>query len=171
LPDDVDGSVVRFHAACPWRGIDGSLDRRPCMLTAFRSIEGDRLVAVHRTLLTDDGHKIDRRMLGPVGGAAIKIDPDHNVEQGLSICEGFETGLAGRALGFRPVWALGSADAIGRFPLLAGVDALTVFAETDKNGTNAAAIKACGTRWAGADREMIIASPRTSGDMNDAVRQ
>jgi putative DNA primase/helicase len=50
LPDDIDGRVVRFHGACPWRG-----ERRPVMLTAFRSIADDKLVAVHRTLLSDDG--------------------------------------------------------------------------------------------------------------------
>jgi hypothetical protein len=170
MPDDIDGRVVRFHATCPWRDQTGTFERRPAMLTAFRSIAGDELVAVHRTLLSDDGRKLDRRMLGPVGGAAIKIDADHDVEHGLTIGEGFETGLAGRALGFRPVWALGSAVAIASFPLLSGIDALTVLAETDDSGTNADAIRTCGNRWAGADREMIIATPRVCGDMNDAVR-
>jgi putative DNA primase/helicase len=165
LPDDVDGRVVRFHETCAWGN-----DRRPCMLTAFRSIADDKLVAVHRTLLSDDGRKLDRRMLGPVGGAAIKIDDNTDVEQGLSICEGFETGLAGRELGFRPVWALGSATAIGTFPLLAGIDALTVLAETDDSGANARAARSCGNRWASADREVIVATPRISGDMNDVVR-
>jgi putative DNA primase/helicase len=170
LPDDVAERVVQFHAACPWRGEDGSLQRRPVMLTAFRLVIGDRLVAVHRTLLSDDGRKIDRRMLGPVAGAAIKIDPDHDVEQGLNICEGFETGLAGRELGFRPVWALGSAGAIAAFPVLPGIDALTILAETDDSGANARAVKACGNRWAAAGCEVIVATPRVAGDMNDALR-
>jgi putative DNA primase/helicase len=170
LPDDLADRVVRFHGACPWRGEDGSVARRPCMLTAFRSIAGDKLVAVHRTLLSDDGQKLDRRMLGPVAGAAIKIDADADVEYGLAICEGFETGLAGRALGFRPVWAVGSADAIAKFPVMAGVDALTILAETDDSGANAKAVRSCGNRWAAADREIIIATPRAGGDMNDAWR-
>jgi putative DNA primase/helicase len=165
LPDDVAGRVVRFHGACPW-----GADRRPVMLTAFRSIADDRLVAVHRTLLSDEGRKLDRRMLGPVGGAAIKIDADENVEQGLTIGEGFETCLAGRDLGFCPVWALGSAGAIAAFPVLAGLEALTILAETDDSGANAKAVRACGTRWAAADCEVIVATPRMAGDMNDAVR-
>jgi putative DNA primase/helicase len=170
LPDNVALRVVRYHGACPWRGEYGAMERRPAMLTAFRSIADDRLVAVHRTLLSDDGRKIGRRMLGPVGGAAIKIDPDHDVEQGLSVCEGFETGLAGQALGFRPVWALGSAGAIGCFPLLSGVEALTILGETDDSGANARAVRSCGNRWAAADREVIVATPREAGDMNDAIR-
>ena len=165
LPDDIDGRVVRFHGACPWGG-----ERRPCMLTAFRSIANDRLVAVHRTLLSEDGRKLDRRMLGPVGGAAIKIDSDQDVEQALTICEGFETGLAGRELGFRPVWAVGSAGAIADFPVLPGIDALTILAETDDSGANARAVRRCGNRWAAADREVILATPRVAGDMNDALR-
>jgi hypothetical protein len=165
LPDDIAGRVVRFHGACKWGGT-----RRPCMLTAFRSIRDDRIVAVHRTLLSDDGRKLDRRMLGPVAGAAIKVDDDTDVEYGLAICEGFETGLAGRLLGFRPVWALGSAGAIAEFPVLPDIDGLTILAETDDSGANARAVRTCGNRWAAAGREIIIATPRVAGDMNDALR-
>jgi putative DNA primase/helicase len=170
LSDDIATRVVRFHGACPWRGEDGALERRPAMVTAFRSIADDRLVAVHRTLLSEDGRKLDRRMLGPVGGAAIKIDGDQDVEYGLTICEGFETGMAGRDLGFRPVWALGSAGAIGSFPLLSGIDALIILAETDDRGANARAVRTCGDRWAAADRDVLVATPRVAGDMNDALR-
>jgi putative DNA primase/helicase len=169
LPDDVALRVVRFHEACPWRMESGDVERRPAMLTAFRSIDDDRVVAIHRTLLSDDGRKLDRRMLGPVGNAAIKIDPDHDVECGLTICEGFETGMAGRALGFRPVWALGSAGAISSFPVLAGIDAVTVLGETDDSGANARAVRECGNRWTAAAREVVIATPRVAGDMNDAL--
>jgi putative DNA primase/helicase len=165
LPADIAVRVVRFHASCPWER-----DRGPCMLTAYRLIKGDRLVAVQRTLLSDDGKKIDRKMLGPVAGAAIKIDAHENVEYGLTVGEGFETCLAARQLGFRPVWALGSVTAIGLFPVLSGIDALTILAETDDNGANALAIRTCGNRWAAADREVIIATPRVGGDMNGALQ-
>lgn len=170
LPPDVASRVVRFHAACPRRKEDNTFERRPAMLTAFRTIVGDRLIAVHRTFLTADGKKIDRQMLGPVKGAAIKIDADENVEQGLMIGEGFETCLAARMLGFRPAWALGSAGAIADFPVLSGIDVLTILAETDDSGANAKAMRACGNRWAAADREVIVATPYIRGDMNDAVQ-
>jgi putative DNA primase/helicase len=169
LPDDVAGRVVRFHPRCPWRDGGGAVGRRTAMLTAFRSIADDRLVAVHRTLLADDGSKIDRRMLGPVGGAAIKIDRDEDVEHGLAVGEGFETGLAGRVLGFRPVWALGSAGAIAAMPVLSGIDALTILAETDDSGANARAVQACGKRWFDAGREVILVTPNIIGDLNDTV--
>lgn len=166
LFEDVANRVVRFHPSCPF----GPGVRHPCMLLAFRSIANDRLQAIHRTALDADAKKIGRKMLGPVAGAAIKIDADEDVEQGLAIGEGFETGLAGRMLGFRPVWALGSATAIKTFPVLPGIDALTILAETDDSGANAQAIKECGTRWAAEQREVIVATPRVAGDMNDVLQ-
>jgi putative DNA primase/helicase len=171
LPDDVAGRVVRFHGACPWRIDENTVERRPAMLTAFRALDGDGLVAVHRTALTDRGEKIDRRMLGPVAGAAIKIDADENVEQGLTVGEGFETCLAARGLGFRPVWALGSAGAIGEFPVLSGIDALTILGESDKKGTNEANALACARRWQTAGHEAEIVFPTIDGDMNDLVQR
>jgi hypothetical protein len=162
LPDEIASTVIRFASSCPWQ------DRRvPAMLTAFRSIDDDRLVAVHRTALTPDGQKIGRMMLGPVGGAAMKLDPDADVEQGLTIGEGFETCLGGRAMGFRPVWALGSAGAIGSFPALAGIDTLTILAEPDP--ANARAVEQCGNRWTDAGREVLVVRSQL-GDMNDVVK-
>ena len=75
--------MVRFHPACPWRDEDGNVIRVPAMLTAFRKIDGDALVAVHRTALRSDGTKVGRRMLGPVRGAAIKITADEDVTAGF----------------------------------------------------------------------------------------
>jgi putative DNA primase/helicase len=169
LTDDIAGRVVRFHATCPWGRDECGVVLRPVMLTPFRSIVTDDLVAVHRTLLPHAGPKPERMMLGPAGGAAIKIDDDTDVEQGLHIGEGFETCLAGRQLGFRPVWALGSASAIGKFPVLAGIDALTVFGETDDDGANLANAKACARRWSDAGREAWLLRPNIVGDMNNVV--
>jgi putative DNA primase/helicase len=164
LPDDLCGRVVRFHARCPWEK-----ERRPCMVVAFRSIADDTLVAIQRTLLAEDGKKLGRLTLGPCGGAAIKLTADEDVGQGLHIGEGFETTLTAYALGFRPVWALGSAGAIADFPVLAGIDALTILGETDKKGSNANAVADCGARWTAADRDVLLVTPPT-GDLNDLVK-
>jgi hypothetical protein len=72
-------------------------------MIAVRSIADDKPVAIQRTALTLEGEKIGRMMMGPVAGAAIKIDADENVEHGLTIGEGFESCLAAYQLGFRPV--------------------------------------------------------------------
>jgi putative DNA primase/helicase len=47
-----------------------------------------------RTALTLDARKIDRKALGPVGGAAIKLSDDADVSMGLTVSEGLETTLA-----------------------------------------------------------------------------
>ncbi len=73
------------------------------------------------------------------------LDLHEDVTYGIHIGEGVETCMAGRQLGFKPAWAVGSAGAIGTFPLLAAVNSVTAFAETDDSGTNARGDrKACG---------------------------
>ncbi len=168
LGADIALSLVRFLPSYPWRDDQDRVVDHAVMLVAFRSIIDDRLVAVHRTALMPDGTKIGRKMLGPVKGAAMKIAPDTDVELGLTICEGFETGLAGRAMGFRPCWALGSAGAIATFPVLAGIDVLTMLAEPD--AANASAVEQCGNRWADAGREVDVVMSTVGGDINDAYK-
>jgi hypothetical protein len=166
LPSEIAGSVLRFHDCCPWQR-----ERVPAMVAAFRSIATDELVAVHRTALSADGEKMGRKMLGPVAGAAIKLDADEAVTTGLHLGEGVETCLAARQLGFKPTWALGSAGAIAAFPALSGIESLSILAESDDGGANARAIEHCGNRWVDAGREVIVIEPRCAGDVNDALRR
>ena len=87
---------------------------------------------------------------------------------GLGITEGIENALAvAQAAGWRPIWAATSAGAIARFPVLDGIDALTVFADQDKPGIEAA--QACAERWTEAGKEARIIAP-LAGDWNDALR-
>jgi hypothetical protein len=163
LADDLAGRVLRFHPRCPWEGRTS-----PAMVALYRDILTDEPVAIHRTALTADGQKIGRKMLGSVRGAAIKLDADAHVTIGLVIGEGIETCLAARQLGFRPVWAPGSVGAISSFPVLPGVDGLTILAEAGE--PSAKAVQACGTRWSQAEGEVIVVSPRTGSDINDAFQ-
>jgi len=78
----------------------------------FRDIVTNEPCGIHRTFLDSAGRKLGRKMLGRAGGAAIKLDADEDVTLGLHIGEGIETGIAAQLAGFRPVWALGSANAI-----------------------------------------------------------
>jgi len=167
LPDGTD--VLRFHPRCPWRDEEaGRTIFVPAMIAAMRAIDGDAITGIHRTRLTDAGAKVDRRMLGIAAGAAVKLDDDDAVTMGLAIGEGVETCQAARQLGFRPAWALGSAGAIAAFPVLPGVEALTILAENDP--TNAKAVEACARRWHAAGREVIVIEPKIGSDMNDALR-
>src|SRR4051794_18444545 len=68
---------------------------------------------------------------------AMRADPTlrsivaSGVTIGLTVGEGVETCLSARQLGLRPAWALGSVRAIRTFPVLSGIEALTILEETD----------------------------------------
>jgi putative DNA primase/helicase len=113
-----------------------------------------------------------RLTLGPIAGGAIKLDPDENVTQGLCLGEGIETCLSAAQMGLRPVWAAINAGGIEAFPVLDGIEALTLLLEFDADGTpndaNARAIEACSRRWLAAGKEVLHATPPDGcGDAND----
>jgi len=175
LPDEVADRVLRFHPACPFRIEDGTIMRLPAMLALFRDIATDQPCGVHRTALKSDGSgKADlpglgnaKKMLGRASGAAIKLSPDAEVTAGLGIGEGIETSLAIYSADWRPIWALGSAGAIRTFPVLPGIESLTIFADADPAGLEVG--KVCGERWQDAGRKCrIIIPPQDGQDWNDA---
>ena len=110
-------------------------------------------------------------MFGRARSAAIKLDADESVTLGLHIGEGVETSLAAWLAGFRPVWALGSASAIAAFPVLSGIEAITMLGEVDDGGANRRAVRACATRWIEAGREAFIVEPMVGRDLNDVWRE
>jgi putative DNA primase/helicase len=169
--------VLRFHPACPYRLEDGSMVRLPAMLGLMRDIITNEPRAIHRTALTVDGTgKADlpglgnaKRMLGPAKGAVVKLTAHIDVTDGLGIAEGIESALTVICAGWRPVWACGSAGTIERFPILQGIESLTIFADADQAGMAAAG--ACQAGWLNAGRECrILAPPEAGADWNDVVR-
>jgi hypothetical protein len=130
---------------------------------------------VHRTFLTSDGHG---KALGPMAAkmmagraGMVRLVPDAEVTIGLGIAEGIETALSiMQGFDWRPVWAASSAGAIRSFPVLPGIEALTIFADLDCAGMEAA--KACASRWFEAGRDVrIIAPPAQVKDFNDLTQR
>jgi phage/plasmid primase-like uncharacterized protein len=135
LNDLPGASVLRLLKGCPFDG-----GRQICLIALYRDMTTNEPRAIARTAIDSSGNKIGRMTLGSTKGAAIKIDDDTDVELGLVIGEGLETVLAGRQLGFRPAWALGSSGAIKTFPVLSGITALTILVDhddPDRNGRQA----------------------------------
>jgi len=163
-PDDPD--VIRFHPACP-RGAE----RHPAMIALMTDPETNEPLGIHRTFLLPDGSdrlrdKKAKAMLGNAG--VIRLSPDDEVTMGLSIAEGIESALSVmQRTGWRPVWAASSAGAIRTFPILPGIEALTIFADADGAGITAA--RECALRWCEAGREACVIAP-PAGDWNDAAR-
>jgi hypothetical protein len=154
LHDLPGADVLRFRKYCPYDGA-----RQDCLLALYRDIVTDEPKAISRTAIDADANKIGRMALGPVKGCAVKIDADENVEYGLTIGEGLETVLAARQLGFRPSWSVGSDSGIRNFPVLSGIDALTILVdhdEADRNGRRAGgeAAATCWRRWKDGGREV-----------------
>jgi len=107
-----------------------------------------------------------------MSGAAIKLTPDSDVTLGLGIAEGCETALSLLSVGWHAIWAVGSENAIAAFPILEGIEALTIFADHDEDGGHGIEkARGCARRWAAAEREVRIVYPRVPGeDWNGVLR-
>jgi hypothetical protein len=167
LEPDVAGPVLRYHPELPWKDkLTGKLFRTNAMVAALRDIQSNEVVGVHCTRLSPIGEKIERRFRGIFAGTAVKLDADDTVIGGLHIGEGIETCLTARQLGLRPTWAICSKDPIGEFPVLSGVECLTILAEPDAE----AKVVECAQRWHAAGREVLINRAIGGKDLNDSWR-
>ena len=167
LPAEIAGPVIRFAPRCPWKDEDGVTRARPAMVALMRDVLTGEPKAIHRTLLSDDGQKLDRRMMGPSGGTAIMFDKPGAV---LVAGEGIESALSARQLGFGPTWALGSAGEISKLPVVPDVERVLLLEELGDGGASAKAVKACGLRWTAAAHEVASILPKIGHDMNDSLR-
>jgi hypothetical protein len=162
--------ALRFHPACP-RGQEG--ERLPAMLGLMTDPITNAPTGIHRTFLRPDGsgkieHGTAKMMLGNAG--VIRLIPDTDVTIGLGLVEGIETGLALISLaGWRAVWACGSAGGIAKFPVLAGIETLTIFPDRDDAGAGQKAAEECAARWCDAGREAQMIWPPAGADWLDAL--
>ena len=123
------------------------------MVCLVRDIRTNEPKAIHRTALSLEGRKVvvagsDRLSLGPVGGGAIKLTPDEEVDSCLGVGEGVETTLSLQLLrefGRTPIWSLISAGGVEHFPVLPGIESLWI--AVDSGVTGADASHACAERW------------------------
>jgi hypothetical protein len=100
---------------------------------------------VHRTFLNRDGTKREKKMLGLQG--VVRLTPDEDVTQGLAITEGIENALAVLFhLDIAPCWAATCAGGIERFPLLGGIECLTIFRDDGTRQGTRCALRSLGIR-------------------------
>jgi putative DNA primase/helicase len=155
-------SELGFHPHCPFKG-----EQVGALIAPMTDAVSGAFRGIHRTRLNPK----DKAMLGPAKGAVVRLSPDDGVTDGLHICEGIETGLALLAMGFRPLWCALSAGGIARFPVLDGIEALTIFADRDANQAGEHAALDCADRWRAAGREVrILAAPEVGTDFADYRR-
>jgi putative DNA primase/helicase len=132
-------------------------------------------ISMHRTWVKADGSKAEidppRLLLGGhrKQGGLVRLWPDECITYGLGIAEGIETALT-LADVRAPAWSLIDAGNLADFPLLAGIESLTIAADHDTVGVRAAT--ACADRWAQGGREVrLVIPPREKSDLNDVARE
>jgi putative DNA primase/helicase len=159
------GMEIRAHAALWHEG-----RTVPGLVAAVRDARG-ALVAVHRTFLTRDGRKRDRRFWGKVGGGHVVVhDPGIHAGPGhLLIGEGLESTASAAAE--RPeclAWSALSASGVPGIALPPGVSHLTIAPDIDAAGTGqrAAAVLAARARARGIAVAIVAPDP-PHVDFND----
>lgn len=133
-------------------------------------------LTVHRTWLAPDGRgkaPIERpRLLWPglpKRGGCIRLVEDAEVGPALALAEGIETALAvcGPLL---PAWAAIDAGNLAAFPVLDGVERLTVAVDHDPAGRRA--FLELARRWSATGREVVELLPAAPGaDMADILAE
>lgn len=171
LPSRIN-EVLRFHPDCPWHD-----ERRMCLVALWTDTLSGEARGIHRRAITPAGEKLGHwRAWGPTTGCVIRLWPDDEVSQGLVLGEGVETVLAAathiahRGTLLQPAWAAGDAGHIAAFPVLSGVEALTLLVDADENGIGQRRAAECARRWAAAGRQVIRLTPRLVGaDFNHVI--
>jgi hypothetical protein len=158
---------LRWHTRCPW----GGDDYLPCIIARYTDAISAEPRGIRRRPIKN-GEKA--RTLGPMGGCVVRLWPDEEVTQGLCLAEGIETALYAatrimhRGTLLQPMWAAGSANNLENFPVLSGIERLTVLADHHESGRGQEAARRCAHRWARAGREVILRTPKQLGaDFND----
>ena len=106
----------------------------PAMVAQVAAPDGSAAVGLHRTWLTEDGHKapvdpVRKLMPGPLPkGSAIRLAPAGPV---LGIAEGIETALAASVRFRVPVWSLIAEGNLQGFRPPPGVTELLIFGDND----------------------------------------
>jgi putative DNA primase/helicase len=133
---------LRLHPALTyWR--DGvKIGTFPAMVAPLTAPDG-RVVALHRTYLTQDGRKADvpevkklTGTAGPLAGASIRLHAP--VSGALGIAEGIETALAASLASGVPTVAAYCAGNLAAWQWPAGVRRIVIFADADRAGREAA---------------------------------
>ena len=158
-----DGAEMRFHPRCPREG-----SVQPAVIMLMRDIISNEPRAIQRRFLLPDGSKDGPALsLGPTSGTAWKLTPDEDVTLGLGIAEGHADALAAIKDGFSPVWATAGTGGMAKFPVLGGIEALTIF--RDRGEAGLAAAEQCAARWRDAGREVVIVPPSHGDDFAQQV--
>ena len=162
-----DQGGLRWHPNSPWES-----GTKPCIIGRYTTAIGNEPRGIWR-------RPIDRskpKAIGPTSGCVIRLWPDDAVEQAIVLGEGIETTLAAatriehRGTLLQPAWAAGSAGNMAKFPVLCGVNSLTLLVDNDESGAGQRAADECAAQWETGGREVTLLTPNISNaDFNNLV--
>ena len=139
-----DWPSLRFHPKMQYRNEDNRvIGYFPAMLALVE--KGNQPITIHRTFLTDDGHKApveSPKKLMPVPadrlivGSGIRLGNPGRV---LSVTEGIETALAVIEATGMVTWPLISDTLMSHFDIPQGVEKLIIWSDLDRSRAGASA--------------------------------
>lgn len=155
---------IRWHRRLAY----GGAEFFPALAAAVQGPDG-RLVAVHRTYLTDDGTgkapvAAPKKALGPLRGGAVRLAP---AGQSLILVEGIEDGLSLVEMTGRPTWAVLGTSGFGNVILPAEV--LTVVLAPDGDPAGEKVVAGAAERFAAEGRRVLHLRPPPGLDWCDAL--
>jgi putative DNA primase/helicase len=156
---------LRFHPALR----HSSQETWPAMVGLVTCGRSGVPLAIVRTFLSPDGKgkapiNPPRKMLGPCSGGVVRLSPSAS---GLMVGEGIETCLSAMQATGRPAWAALSTSGLRSLDLPDSVHEVTVLADRDEPGEQAA--RDAGDRWSREGRRVKIARPPPGLDFNDLL--
>jgi len=186
LAKPINGTIVEiyllnrgcaFPACEDIRFLPPHKDGYPSMLARITDALTGKPISLHFTYIEHDGSgkaPVERPKSLLSGhrskGGVVRLTYDDVIANGLGLAEGIETALTCVKSGWQTVWAAGNKSNVANFPILYGIEYLTIFADHDKAGL--AAAKECAKRWIEAGREVKIVTPKTpEADWNDVYQE
>ena len=156
---------LRFHPALR----HSSYETWPTIVALVTHGKTGHPLAISRTFLSPDGKtkapiNPQRKMLGPCSGGVVRLCPSVS---GLMVGEGIETCLSAMQATGRPAWAALSTSGLRSLDLPDSVHEVTVLADRDEPGEQAA--RDAGNRWSLEGRRVKIARPPPGLDFNDLL--
>jgi putative DNA primase/helicase len=159
-------TVLRYHPHLAYRHEEGQHTYHPAMLGRVDDANGQG-VSIHRTYLTNDGHKaavptvkklMPAVLPGATRGGAIRLYP---AGETLAVSEGIETALAVRLATGLPVWSTICAGGMARLLIPPEVRLVVICADHDLPGIKAA--KELARRLLSEQRRVKLLIPDTLG--------
>jgi hypothetical protein len=170
---DPFGEVLRFVLRHGRRNPDtDQFEEHPALVAVLRDIHTAEPCGLYNVYLRADGRDRIRDAKGKttwgrVLGAAVMLDPHDFDAGGLILAEGVETGISLHMAGLRPCWVTAGTSNLTAFPVLSGIEAITLAHDGDEGGEKA--VSSCVARWRAAGREaLVIRTP--AGDFADLRR-